>query len=328
MENESVIAEIKTLIEKLKNHRKNISIKKTYEKKYYTIDLSTINNLNDLLRIIKDLYEWTQTCLYRDNIFIEQAKKFFNGEKAKDFITNSLTLGYNKRKPNDNNKDFYEYETIQNLLQRLNNIQYLDDMYFYKENTYKNIFSDYTFKEPKNLNQFMDELAKAVHYRESCIRQGLINNKLPSINELEEKFIKLLEEYEKTNKQTIQTPIKTPIKTIPQKVAPPIMPKPDGTKKVPPPIMPKPDGTKKDIEIIEPIIEKPTNIISRPDGTKKDREIISGIKELTYFKNILLLEVNEKKCDNNDIMSSNEFIKKITSSLNDTKDYRIILNEK
>jgi hypothetical protein len=183
-------------------------------------------------------------------------------------------------------------------------------MYFYKENTYKNIFSDYTFKEPKNLNQFMDELAKAVHYRESCIRQGLINNKLPSINELEEKFIKLLEEYEKTNKQTIQTPIKTI------------------QRKVPPPIMPKPDGTKKDVEIIEPIIEKPTNLISRPDGTKKDVEIISGIKELTYFKNILLLEVNEKKCDNNDIMSSNEFIKKITSSLNDTKDYRIILNEK
>ena len=95
-------------------------------------------------------------------------------------------------------------------------------------------------------------------------------------------------------------------------------------RQVPPPIIPKPSQTKKDEVIIETPIESFTKEIYRADNI----EIISGIKELTYFKNILLLEINEKKCNNNDIMTSNEFIKKITSSLNDTNDYRIILNEK
>ena len=149
-------------------------LKRTLDNKIYTIkNLSTINNLNDFLELMKTIYIVKSTCVYFSIAELDKAKEYYNNEDIENIrIINGLS---------EENLQIYV-----DLKDRLNN----PEGKFYKYHLDK-----YIFKKP-NPKNFISELANAVQYSEIC-NSPTISRDIPSIDKLKSKFLKLLPETKK-----------------------------------------------------------------------------------------------------------------------------------
>jgi hypothetical protein len=146
-------------------------LKRTLDNQIYNIkDLSTINNLNDFLELMKTIYIVKSTCVYMSIPELDKAKVYYNKDIENIRIINALS---------EENKELYKH-----LKDRLNNPI---------GKFYKYYLDKYIFIKPKNTNNFIDELSKAVQYAEICNTPS-ISRDIPSIGTLKSKFLELLPE--------------------------------------------------------------------------------------------------------------------------------------
>lgn len=166
---ENIIDQIELYLNKFESPLK-VSERSLMNKVYKIKKLSEIHNLKDFLELVKTIYVGKSTCVYNENIQLERAKEYYNTQSKDLEVLKSLLF---------DKKQIYIY-----LLSRLNNPKY---------KFYKSLIEDYVFKVPKNVDQLIDELGKAVQYIEMCTTPTIVGD-IPSIDKLYEKYLDLLVE--------------------------------------------------------------------------------------------------------------------------------------
>jgi len=166
---ENIIDQIELYLNKFESPLK-VSERSLMNKVYKIKNLSEIHNLKDFLELVKTIYIGKSTCVYNENTQLERAKEYYNTQSKDLEVLKSLLF---------DKKQIYIY-----LLSRLNNPKY---------KFYKSLIEDYVFKVPKNVDQLIDELGKAVQYIEMCTTPTIVGD-IPSIDKLYEKYLDLLVE--------------------------------------------------------------------------------------------------------------------------------------